>query len=372
MGRELQRENNKGKAESILAWWLLLFLIFEVLLLTVVLVRSFQTAEAPPAEPPTEESKQPDGGEEETEPPAPMVPVFSGGAIAVKPSATDATQTPDSLSSNYAILIDAQTGEILASKQSDVRFSPASMTKVMTLIVACECLNTSDLDRKLVITKEIYDYSRAGAYEDSSLFGFDVGDEATVRDLLYGIGMKSASDCVVPIVLEVCDSEEAFVALMNQRAQEMGLVNTHFDNAIGYESEQNYTTAAEMAMIMSVAMQCDLISDILCTSARASQAYYYKDGVYTPFPISFYNSLHTQRVEFYKETTGKDFQLSTAKLDGGKTGYLESSFLVCHASAKRGGGKYIAVLGDASGSSVKTSCGLTMKDLKLLLDTYVK
>jgi len=73
-----------------------------------------------------------------------------------------------------------------------------------------------------------------------------------------------------------------------------------------------------------------------------------------------------------KSVTGKDFQLSTAKLDGGKTGYLESSFLVCHASAKRGGGKYIAVLGDASGSSVKTSCGLTMKDLKLLLDTYVK
>ncbi len=372
MRKHSQSSTKKSEIESVLALWLILFLIFEVLLLSVVLVRSFKRTEASPVEPPEEESTVVTDAPATPEEPVPAVPVFAGGAIPTRPSTTASTQEADGLSSNYAILMNAQTGEILASKQGDVRFSPASMTKVMTLIVACERLNTSDLDRKIVITKEIYDYSRAGLYEDSSLFGFDIGDEATVRDLLYGIGMKSASDCVVPIVLDVCESEEEFVALMNRRAQEMGLTDTHFDNAIGYESEQNYTTAAEMAMIMSVAMQCDLISDILCTSARSSQAYYYKDGVYTSYPISFYNSLHTQRVDFYKETIGRDFVLNTTRLDGGKTGYLDSSFLVCHASAKSGGGKYIVVLGDASGSSVKVSCGLTMKDLKSLLDTYVE
>lgn len=359
--------------ETLFAVWLIVFAILEIVLVAMILTNAIGVHHDKDDAPtdPTQQSSVTTGAQT-TEPP-PDVPVLSSGLQPVNPAkGSGFMEESDLIASSYAILIDAQSGEILAGKNMETVFSPASMTKVMTLIVACEQYKTSDLDRKIVITKDIFDYSRAGLYADSSLFGFDIGDEVTVRDLLYGIGMKSASDCVVPIVFDVSESEEDFVALMNQRAKEMGLTNTHFDNAIGYESAQNYTTAKEMAMIMSVAMQSDLISDILCTSAHLSQAYYYKNGAYTPFNISYYNTLHTQRVEFYKAHTGKDFVLNTTKLNGGKTGYLTSSFLVCQASAKVGTGTYIVVLGDASGTNVTSSCGMTMKDVKYLLDTYVK
>ncbi len=364
--------SQKGlSTDALFIIWLILFAILEVVLVTMILINACGTGRE--TQPPSNDGQTPPISTVAPQPSSPSGPVFAGGAIPVSPIGSAATvEENEALHSQYAVLINLENGQILAEKQADVTFSPASMTKVMTLIVACEQLKWDDLNRKIVITKELYDYSRAGLYKDSSLFGFDIGDEVTVRDLLYGIGMKSASDCVVPIVFDVCESEEAFVALMNQRAQAMGLKNTHFDNAIGYESTENYTTALEMAMIMSVAMQSDLIADILCTSAHSSQAYYYKNGVYTPFGINYYNTLHTQRVEFYETMTGKDFTLSTTKLDGGKTGYLTSSFLVCQASSKAGGGKYVVVLGDAKGSNVTNSCGMTMQDLKYLLDTYAK
>ena len=367
-----QKQYTRNETERF-ALFILIFTIIEVGLLVFLLTSHLLPKNwkwgSPDPEVPTEE--QTTQGEDTTQPPEQSVPVFSGGALPIAPVVSSQTQTLGSeIASNYALLFDTQTGTVVASKNANARFSPASMTKVMTLIVACENLTEADLERKLVMTQEIHDYARMGNYVDSSAAGHDVGDEIRIKDLLYGIGVESASDCTALIVFELCGSEAEFVALMNQKATELGLTQTHFDNAIGYDSEDNYTTACEMGMIFSYAMQCDLIKDILSVTSYRFEAYYYKDGVYSPFGFTYYSTLFRSRMETYEKHSGKAFSLSTATLEAGKTGYLESSFLACQAKGKSNS-RYILILGDATGSSAGLACYYTMRDVKYVLDTYV-
>ncbi len=356
--------------EGLFALWLILFGILEILVVMLILVGSLTGG----AKTPTGDGGTNGTTEQSTQDPTPPEerPVFSGASIPTRPGEDAATESLSAqLYSNYGILVDAESGSILAEKNADKTFSPASMTKVMTLIVACEQYTNEDLDRRVTVTEEMLKYATSGEYRGSTCFGFDAGDEVTVKDLLYGIGLVSASDCVVPIVFDLCGDEEDFVKLMNERADQMGLTSTHFDNAIGFESEDNYTTAREMAMILSVALQSELISDILSRDVYRSQAYYEKNGNITPYGITFKSTLHDHRIQSYESVVGEDFTLKTAKLIGGKTGFLESSFLVCYAEGKTDG-SYVLVLGDAQGSNTKTSCARTMQDVKYLLDTYVK
>ena len=142
--------------------FMLVLTVFEILLLVVVLSRSFAPSGLP-IEPPNDTEDQ----TEAPTPPDPPVskPVFSQGAIPTRPSAGANTKTLTSeIDSQYAILIDAESGEILAQKGADVRFAPASMTKVMTLIVACEQLTEADLDRYVTMTDEILLYVTSGGY----------------------------------------------------------------------------------------------------------------------------------------------------------------------------------------------------------------
>jgi D-alanyl-D-alanine carboxypeptidase (penicillin-binding protein 5/6) len=183
--------------------------------------------------------------------------------------------------------------------------------------------------------------------------------------------VESASDCTALIVFELCSSEAEFVALMNQKVTELGLTQTHFDNAIGYNSDDNYTTASEMGMILSYALQCDRIKDILSVTSYRFEAYYYNnEGEYAPFGFTYYSTLFRSRMETYEKHSGKKFSLSTATLEAGKTGYLDSSFLACQAKGKNNS-RYILILGDATGSSAGLACYYTMRDVKYVLDTYV-
>lgn len=363
-------KNEAGEREGLFALLMILFIILEVILVAVLLAGALGGVRTPSV---PDGGSQTTGGTPDATPPEPdELPVFAGGIVPTRPQENANTISVEDLFSRYAVMVDTENGEIVASKNADARFSPASMTKVMTLIVACEQLKESDLSRKLTITEELHRAVREGNYEGTTNAGFDVGDEISIRDLLYGIGMASASDCVLPIVLDLCGTEEAFVTLMNEKAAQLGLRDTHFDNAIGYESVGNYTTAREMAMIMSYAMQSEQIADILCKEVYRFDAFYYKDGLYTPFGFTYYNTLFSHRLGAYSEIEGEEFVLSTATLDGGKTGYLDSSFLVCQATKKGSNKTYVLVLGDSEAATIKRACYQTMKDVKTLLDTYVK
>ena len=308
-------------------------------------------------------------------------PVFNSNQVAVTLSKNDSTKTLNAeLASVYGILVDAETGEILAEKNADTRFNPASMTKIMTLIVACERLSENDLDRKLQLTQDVHDYMTQGGYAGSStsFIKNDVylNDFVTVRDALYAIGVSSAADATYLICKEIAGTEANFVALMNEKVREMGLQNTQFDNAIGHESENNYSSVADLAAIMIYALQCDTIQQILSQKSDYACDVYSPDASGAPMLTQYHwylkSSLFGSRFDAYKEKYGKSFSLNTASFMGGKTGTLGAGTasdpwnysLVSFATY--GGKTYVAVTGEiASGSAL-------LNDAKTLYDTYIK
>lgn len=324
-----------------------------------------------------ESAAESDGNENEP-PQKEFVPVFAPTSAAVKPYSTSNTATA-TIDSQYGVLIDAETGEILAKKSSDIKFSPASMTKVMTLIVACENLSQDDLERKIPFSEEIHEYVTSGQYKGMEL-GLPVetasglnclGDRYYIKDMLYGIGIKSAAACSYMVVKEICDTEAEFVTLMNQKAKELGLENTVFDNVVGYDSTGNQTTAEDMAVIMAYAMQSDLISDILQprTADYGIKAHYTDDyGVEQTYNVWFESSF-VSRQEKYPQ-----FNLMTARLDATKTGYTNESFIVCMATSKETGKQYILVLGNQSTthSTISEKFKATMMDIETMYNQYVK
>ena len=363
---------NSIDLEQLAAVLLLFFLLFEIFFISLTLIRCIEPKE-PAVGIPTEAQTRDETKEEEKKPAA---PVFSGGVVPQRPylGAQSATLGEEILS-EYVVLIDAESGEILASKNADVRFSPASMTKVMTLIVACENLSKEDLSRRVVYTQEIADYVRSGSYAGTSTSlpvesgGVTcIGDEYVLGDLLYGIGVASAADCTYMIAREVAGSEEAFVAMMNQKAAEMGLTNTHFDNAVGFDSANNYTTASEMAMIMSYAMQSSNIADYLAvrTGDYGIKSYYLKGGVETSYTVTLKNSLNS-RLEKYA------MKLTSSKLLATKTGYTTESYMVLTAQSTATGKRYVLVIGEKDSGDITLTQKFknTMIDIESILNTYV-
>lgn len=300
-------------------------------------------------------------------------PLFSGASTNLSLS-FDGADTP-SVSGNVAILADLSSGKVLAAKDVDTRYEPASLTKVMTLIVACERLAKEDLDEKVTMTEEIYNYARAGGYKGASVFSLDPGDTLTLRDLLYGSGVQSLADCTILLVRKLAESEEEFVGWMNDKAKALGMKNTHFDNAIGYESEGNYSTASDLVRMINYALQCDLIKEIL---SKPSYEFYFdgynkagewKEGFHGTFFSTLFNANGSGRIADYEKTIGKKFSLARGNFGGGKTGSLkfEGKWAYSLISfAEIDGKTYVSVVGNSA-----SSAGL-MTDVKSLYDTYAK
>jgi D-alanyl-D-alanine carboxypeptidase (penicillin-binding protein 5/6) len=368
----------KQKLETVVCWLIIIFVVMTLVFMTVLLALSLgegNSNEPPKPQETTTKAPAPDDGGNGD--PQPTKPIFSAGVLPTPPTASAETVAlGDEISSQYAILIDAETGAILAGKDFDVKFSPASMTKVMTLIVALENLTAEDLDRKLAFTEEIHEYVTSGNYKGTSsslpvTSGGEtcIGDTYTIRDLLYGIGVASAADCTYMIVKEVAGTEEAFVQMMNQKAAAMGLTNTHFDNAVGFDSETNYTTAMEMAMIMQYAMQNDLLADVLSQKANYRiTAHYIKDGLDTTYNVTLKCSWQS-RFEKYSA-----FNPTTTTVEMTKTGYTDQSFITATAKQKGGSDRYILVLGNktSSATTITEKFKQTMMDMEYLLNNHAK
>lgn len=161
--------------------------------------------------------------------------------------------------SRYGVLIDADTGSVLFEKNSNEHANPASTTKVMTCIVVLE--NVADLDAKVTLGEEAEGWSI-----DNSLMGLSKGEEVSVRDLLYGMMLVSGNDAALALARYVGNGQESsFVALMNAKASELGMKNTHYANMHGLTDEEHYTTAADMAVIARYAMQNDDFKKIVST-----------------------------------------------------------------------------------------------------------
>ncbi|HEX9035565.1 MAG TPA: D-alanyl-D-alanine carboxypeptidase family protein [Ktedonobacterales bacterium] len=155
--------------------------------------------------------------------------------------------SPD-VSAHAAYLLDADTGLVLYSKNQDERLPQASCTKVMTALIAIERM---PLDHVITAGGDAH----ALVNPDSSYMGLDAGEKLTLRDLLYGLVLPSGNDAAVAIADGVAGSVTAFVALMNERAQQLGLTNTHFENPHGLDADGHYTSARDLATLAAVALR---------------------------------------------------------------------------------------------------------------------
>ena len=144
-----------------------------------------------------------------------------------------------------AIIIDGDTGQILFEKNKDIKTYPASMTKIMTILIIFEKLKngTLQLDDKFTVSERAWKER-----EGSSMF-VEVGKEIRVEDLLRGIIIQSGNDACIVVAEEIAGSEEAFAIIMNDLARDIGLMNTNFTNSTGMFHENNYSTVYDIALL---------------------------------------------------------------------------------------------------------------------------
>ncbi len=238
-----------------------------------------------------------------------------------------------------AILQDFLSGEILYEKEPDLRIFPASMTKIMTSIIAFELLESGDLtlDDKFLVSENAWRWSQAGY---SSMF-IMVGDQVSVEDLLKGIIIASGNDACIALAEGIAGTEEEFAIMMTAKAKEIGMNNTNFNNSSGMTDAYNYST----------------VKDILIMSNYLIKKYpeYYE---------------YFKEEEFTWDRTGGDpikqgnrnpLLYKNIGADGIKTGYLGTEKYSLAASIKRNERRLISV---ASGFETKKS--RSRQSLKLL------
>ena len=225
-----------------------------------------------------------------------------------------------------AILMDAATGTVLFEKNADQRREPASVTKVMTLLLVMEALEAGQIGWEDQVTA-----SAAAAAKGGSQIYLEEGEKLSMDEMLKSVVVSSANDCACALAEHVAGSETAFVARMNQRAGELGMENTHFVNCTGLddqpEAREHLTTARDVAIMSRALLKHEAIrryTTIWTDTVRGGA-----------FGLSNTNKL----VRFYEGTTGL------------KTGYTSTAGHCLSASAKREGIELIAVvLGDDSSS----------------------
>ena len=178
--------------------------------------------------------------------------------------------------SEKAIIIEENTGNILAQRDAYARISPASMTKVLTVLVAAE--HVENLDDTYTITLAETDYSYSN---DCSNAGFDVDEQVTIRDLFYGTILPSGADAAVGLATYVAGSHEAFVDMMNEKLKELGLSDTaHMTNCVGLYDENHYCTVYDMAVILKEAMDNPLCREVMSAHTyNTSSTSQHPDGI---------------------------------------------------------------------------------------------
>lgn len=215
------------------------------------------------------------------------------------PAVGSAAQQPD-LSSAAFILIDMQTGQVLAEKNADERRSPASTTKIMTALVALE---RADLEDEMTasdnaINSVEFDYVTAG---------IKVGETLKFKDLLDLMLITSANEASNIIAENVADDGTifGFAKLMNEKAEELGLTGTHFVNPNGTENEDHYTTARDLAILARAAMQNEKFREVVGrTDFTLPDTNLRKSDQWNAGHLTFTNQLLKSRSSYYSKVTG--------------------------------------------------------------------
>ena len=233
-------------------------------------------------------------------------------ASAVPPSAAAAPR-PIETNAEAAALIDVESGRLLYSHNGDKRMRIASLTKIMTAIVAIENGDLSDV---------VKTSRRAAGKEGSSIY-LKAGEEMSLHHLLYGLMLRSGNDAAVAIAEHVGGSEEGFVWLMNEKARELGLANTHFMNPHGLDHDDHYSSANDLAKLTAYALRNPVFREIVKTRVKK-----------VPNPNAEWDYTWTNKNKMLAMYEGAD---------GVKTGYTKLARRCLVSSATRGGQQLAAV-----------------------------
>lgn len=278
-------------------------------------------AEEPADEPVAETPEEPVEVVPADDPAEPEEDTPDTPATASLSTETDATQTLDlELYSEHAILIDLETNTVIAEKDPDAKIYPASMTKVMTALVACEQI--TDWNATFTMTQAIIDPL---FLSDATMAGFVNGEEVSMTDLVYGALLPSGAEATEALAQTIAGSTEGFVALMNEKAAELGLTNTHFVNDSGLHDENHYTTVREMAVILEAAM-----ANERCRAALSAVSYTSAPTTQNPEGVAMINKF-LYRIGQY--------ELGDAVVEGAKTGFTSQAMNCCASFGIAANGK---------------------------------
>lgn len=217
-----------------------------------------------------------------------------------------------------AIMIEASTGEILFQKNKDEKLAPASMTKMMSMLLIMEEIESGNLKWDEMITTS----EKASSMGGSQIF-LKVGEKMSVTDLLKGVAIVSGNDAVVALAERISGSEEAFVKRMNTRAKDLGLRNTNFVNATGLTADNHYSSANDMSLIAKELVKHEKILEFTSTYED-----YLRKDTKSPFWL-----VNTNRLVRFKEG-----------VDGLKTGFTDEAGYCLTATMKKDGMRLITVV----------------------------
>ncbi len=230
------------------------------------------------------------------------------------------------LHSQTVLLYDLDNEEIIYEKNSNAEVNIASLTKIMTTIVAIE--NISNLDEKVTITSDIL----KEIPKDASVAGLKNNDEVTYLDLLYASILPSGADATTALAHYIAGSSENFVNLMNEKASELGLTNTHFVNVTGYDAANHHSTAQEVLKILLYSLKNDLFSTIYKT-----KEYTLSNGLVIKTTLDYYNP---------------SGMYDLSKIIGSKTGYTDDAGLCMASMIEIEGKKFILITLGASKDAI--------------------
>ena len=235
-----------------------------------------------------------------------------------------------------AILIEASSGEILFEKNAHEKLAPASMTKMMSMLLIMENIEKGNLKWDEMISVS----SNASSMGGSQIF-LETGEKMSVEDLLKGIAVGSANDATVALAERIATTEDNFVSMMNDKAKELGLKNTNFKNATGLDSENHYSSAYDMAMIAKELVKHEKILEFSSI---------YEDYLRKNTDNSFWLVNTNRLVRFYQG------------LDGLKTGYTQDAGYCLTATAKKDNMRLISVVMKEPDSNTRNNETTTMLD----------
>lgn len=239
----------------------------------------------------------------------------------------------ESAYSAHAEVIRLGDGAVIGRKAENERTYPASLTKMMTVYTALEEL--ADLQEEITLPEDIFEELYA---QNASMAGFAPGETVTAMDLLYGVMLPSGAESGIALADAIAGSEEGFVELMNEKAAELGMENTHFTNTSGLHDENHYTTVHDLGILLKKALENETFRQIFTTRT------------YTTTATSANPSGLTLEASVFKNMNQDQSVRAAGVIEGGKTGYTQEAGLCLASMGLVGGEEFLVITTGAQGS----------------------